>query len=118
MEVNGSDSQLVLVEPPQKCQLESVTCPQSAVVVDVTTAPTSTPHQDRLLEQLAHMVAAQKELLQRMESEQHTTRVAVQVEIQRLREGLLEEQKTMMAEFKREQRILYTYIIEKERVGV
>ena len=100
VEVSNGDSQLVLVEPPhQPCPLPEAT--------PTRVSPTSLHQQEGVLTQLAEIMAAHRDLLEKMESEQHTTRVAMQLEIQHLRDSFLEEQKTAMAEFRREQRIMY-----------
>ncbi len=106
VEVSGSDSQLILVEPPQTSLAQLNPQHQEPALEMVAATGLSTSQQDVMLSQLSQVLASQKELIEKMGSEQHTTRVAMQVEVQRLREGLLEEQKAILAEFKREQRIL------------
>jgi len=98
VEVSNGDSQLVLVEPPaQQHPLPDAT---------PTLSPTPLQEHEGVLAQLAEIMAAHRDLVEKMESEQHTTRVAMQLEIQHLRDSFLEEQTTVMAEFRREQRIL------------
>lgn len=96
-EVVSGDSQLVLVEPPDPSVLGNAT-------------PDPGPDHQLLLSQLSQVIADQKEVLHKMESDQQKNFAALQCEMQVLKESLLVEQKAALAEFKRDQRILISVL--------